>query len=256
MKKFECIGHVPKRVGTRLRKLKQRTKGLAGKGKLTSSVIDKLQNYYGIAIRQNVENKEGMKKAIHASLFHVASSSKNNWHNHCREGSSSWCPFKQDQANCTSNYKPGAGLPLDIVAQFKPIYNDNDLSSSELLYKCLHGKTQNQNESLNAMLWERIAKTTYVSFNQLQLGTYDSVANFNIGRKASFLILSRLGIEPGKYTARGCATKNKKRLEMAGYKNRESSKTRRKVIRGLKKRKEVKDVQKEGITYESGAFHQ
>ena len=167
---------------------------------------------------------------------------------------SSWCSYKQDQANGTSNYKPGAGLPLDIVAKLKPIYND--LSSPDLLDKCLHGKTQNQNESFNAMIWERIPKTTYVSFDQLQLGTYDSVANFNIGRKASVLILSRLGIEPGKYTARGCATKNKKRLEMAGYKNRESSKTRRKVIRGLKKRKEDKHVEKEGITYESGGFHQ
>ena len=88
MKKFECIGHVQKRVGTRLRKLKQSTKGLGGKGKLTSSIIDKLQNYYGIAIRQNAGNKEGMKKAIHASLLHVASSSKNNWHNHCPEGTS------------------------------------------------------------------------------------------------------------------------------------------------------------------------
>ncbi|GFW10683.1 uncharacterized protein TNCV_4918021 [Trichonephila clavipes] len=52
--KLECIGHIQKRVGSRLRKLKKNTKGLGGKGKSTDKFIDKLQNYYGIAIRSNV----------------------------------------------------------------------------------------------------------------------------------------------------------------------------------------------------------
>ena len=37
-------------------------------------LIDKLQNYYGIAIRANVGNLAGIRKAIHASLMHCASS--------------------------------------------------------------------------------------------------------------------------------------------------------------------------------------
>ncbi|GFU50554.1 uncharacterized protein TNCV_4884171 [Trichonephila clavipes] len=52
--KLECIGHIKIRVGSRLRKLKKNTKGLGGKGKLTDKFIDKLQNYYGIAIHSNV----------------------------------------------------------------------------------------------------------------------------------------------------------------------------------------------------------
>ena len=77
--KLECVGHVQKRVGTRLRNLKKNVKGLGGKkGKLTNSIIDRLQNYYGIAVRQNVNNLEGMRKSIHATLFHVASSSTVN----------------------------------------------------------------------------------------------------------------------------------------------------------------------------------
>ncbi|GFX84412.1 uncharacterized protein TNCV_4135221 [Trichonephila clavipes] len=43
--KYECIGHVQKRVGARLRKLKSKNKNLSGKGKLTDSFIDRLQNY-------------------------------------------------------------------------------------------------------------------------------------------------------------------------------------------------------------------
>ena len=44
--KFECVGHYQKRVGTLLRKLKK-DKGL---GELTAPLIDKLRNYFGIAL--------------------------------------------------------------------------------------------------------------------------------------------------------------------------------------------------------------
>ena len=47
--KFECIGHVQKRVGTALRKVRKEKK-LGGKGKLTDKMIDRLQNYYGVAV--------------------------------------------------------------------------------------------------------------------------------------------------------------------------------------------------------------
>lgn len=46
--KQECIGYVQKRVGTALRKMKKENSGLGGKGKLTDSLIDKMQNYYAI----------------------------------------------------------------------------------------------------------------------------------------------------------------------------------------------------------------
>ena len=58
IKKFECVGHVQKRVGTHLRDLRKITgnskladgKTLGGKGRLTLKEIDKLQLYYGLAI--------------------------------------------------------------------------------------------------------------------------------------------------------------------------------------------------------------
>ena len=42
-------------VSVRLRKLKKNVKGLGGKGRLTDAKINTLQNYFGIALRQNVE---------------------------------------------------------------------------------------------------------------------------------------------------------------------------------------------------------
>lgn len=63
--KLECIGHVQKHVGARLRKLKSDFKGKklsdgkgigGGKGRLTEKVMNTLQNHYGMAIRQNLNN--------------------------------------------------------------------------------------------------------------------------------------------------------------------------------------------------------
>ena len=93
---------------------------------------------------------------------------------------------------------------ITVVAKLKPVYND--LSKTDLSEKCLHGKTQNRNESFNGTIWERLPKTKYVSFLQLQFGVYDAVANFNIGRKASVLIYEKLGLIPGYYTLKGCST--------------------------------------------------
>ena len=68
-------------MGTALRKLKKRKKSLWGKGRLTERMIDKMQNYYGIAIRSNIGNIDKMKKAILAVLFHCASSKEKQYHN-------------------------------------------------------------------------------------------------------------------------------------------------------------------------------
>ena len=138
-----------------------------------------------------------MKAGTLSSLFHVVSCAKNSFHYpHCPTGSDSWCKYNQDRANGTSTYKPGPGLPMDIVIKLRPIFED--LSSNKQLEKCLHGKTQNANESFNGKIWDRIPKTNYVSLKQLEFGVYDAVANFNIGRKASVLIFEKLNMIPGR----------------------------------------------------------
>ena len=195
VEKKECIGHVQKRVGTALRKLKRDNPGLGGKGKLTDNLIDKLQNYYGIAIRSNVGNLAGMKKAIHASLMHCASSEACPLHDHCPTGSASWCKYQKDKANHTNLFKHGPGLPLPVIAKLKPEYIR--LSENNLLQKCLHGKM---------LTWQRIPKEIYVGRETLELGLYDAVSYFNIGSISIIKLFQALGIPPGKYTKDGFQT--------------------------------------------------
>ena len=56
--KLECVGHIKKRLGTRLRKLRNDLKGkkledgksISGRGRLTEKAINVLQTYFGMAI--------------------------------------------------------------------------------------------------------------------------------------------------------------------------------------------------------------
>lgn len=253
VKKLECVGHYQKRIGTRCRKLKKTVMGLGGRGRLTNATIDRLQNYFGVALRQNSNDLKSMKSATLASLFHVASSKENNFHYpHCPTGKDSWCQYNRDISNNTKTYKPGPGLPMDIVMKLRPMYEE--LTSDEMLQKCLHGKTQNQNESFNAMIWERIPKSTFISLKHLRFGVNDAVSNFNIGRKSSVLLYEKLNMIPGVYTLNGCSNLNKRRISVAEYKNSERTKLQRKIIRG--KRYHVQDCheQSEGKVYEAGGF--
>jgi hypothetical protein len=67
--KLECTRHIQKRTGARLRRLGQEktrikshdSRSVEGKGSLTQSEIEKLQNYYGLTMRRNVNNLEVMK---------------------------------------------------------------------------------------------------------------------------------------------------------------------------------------------------
>ena len=81
--KEDCIGHLQKCMGLNLRKYKteKRVKKLDDgqtvgvKGRLTKVVIDKLQNYYRAAIRQNVGNLGIMQVAIWAIFYHTIKAS-------------------------------------------------------------------------------------------------------------------------------------------------------------------------------------
>ena len=102
------------------------------------------------------------------------------WHDNCPEGADSWCGYQRDKTNKTKFFKPRKGLLRDVSKYVKPIFVD--LCNEELFKRCLDCKTQNQNESFNATVWNRLPKTTYVGFSQFQFGLYDAVAKEREGK--------------------------------------------------------------------------
>ena len=144
---------------------------------LTDVVIDKLQNYFGMALRANTGGTaQKMADAIWASFLHVASNEKEHYHSLCEKSQTSWCQYQRDRCNNTNLFKHGPGLSKEVINFVKPIYKD--LIRLDELEKCLHGMTQNQNESYNALIWERAPKSVYVSIEKMRFAVYDAVNSF------------------------------------------------------------------------------
>ena len=110
-------------------------------GRLTDRAINLLQNYFGMAIRQN-NDISSMKQAIEAVLFHCPESERNDQrHFFCprTEKSLMW----MERSTGKETHKTKISSLSAIKTLVKPIFVY--LSNNSLLEKCLHRKTQNVN---------------------------------------------------------------------------------------------------------------
>lgn len=213
--KKECVGHVQKRMGTRLRDLvkshvgevpiktgknagkKRRVKTLGGKGKLTAITIDNLSRYYGSANRNNCDSVQKMKDAIWSTFFHQQSTDAHPQHEKCMSGEKSWCPYQRALAttgveNFKHDYFP---LPQDVIDAIEPIYKD--LTDEKLLERCIGGYTQNANESLNHMIWQIAPKKLSGSLPIVEFAANIAAVTFNEGSGALLSCMHDLGIGLG-----------------------------------------------------------
>ncbi|GFU19818.1 uncharacterized protein TNCV_4283521 [Trichonephila clavipes] len=218
VEKLECVGHVQKRMGTRLRNILKMSKGIklsdgkniSGRGRLTRKEVDSIQHYYGLAIRKNLSSVEDMKRAIWAIYFHKLSTEDNPQH--------VLCPLEKD-----------------------------------LLKKCLHGRTQNPNESFNKCIWERIPKTVFVGIETLKFGVMDAVICFNDGYVSRIKVFEALGIKPGYNTERALLIIDNKRIfEAERIVNKVSLEARNKR-RSLKRKMDKQNLDEEN-EYQAGKY--
>jgi len=244
VEKLECIGHVQKRMGTRLRKLKDSLKGttlsdgkgIGGRNRLTDEHIDLIQVYYGRAIKNNQTSVHEMQRAIWAIFLHKASTDQNPQHGFCPTDNKTWCGYNLAIQNNTT-YVHRHSIPEAIIEKMKPTFKD--LSHTDLLKKCLHGNTQNPNESLNNVIWSRVPKSTFVQIETLKLGAYDAVAHFNIGHVSKIRVLQKLGITPGKYMVSTMRRLDEERLFRAKYAHSQVYKDCRRQRRLKRKREQA-----------------
>lgn len=198
VKKKECVGHVQKRMGSRLRAVKQKTKGLGGKGagKLTNKVISDLTIYYGLAIRRNKDSLEKMKAEIWAVFYHNISTDENPQHSYCPAGKESWCKWRVAEAYGTvASFKHKQPLSQKVQDAIKPVFEA--LSTDDLLNRCLGGNTQNSNESVNACIWKLAPKHLHCGAQTVEIASYIAISLFNEGYTILLKIMNTLGIAIG-----------------------------------------------------------
>ncbi|GFV75790.1 uncharacterized protein TNCV_1757181 [Trichonephila clavipes] len=218
--KFECI---QKRVGSRIRKLKLKQKDMGGRGKLTDSFFDKLQNYYSVASICNVNNIEKMQHAVIAAFFHCCSNKNQPMHGQCPVEPDSWCKFQRATFDGNMHIDTGKELPLEIIKIIKPHYMK--LCDKHLLNKCLHGKTQNANESFNGILWKFIPKDIFV-----ELQTHIAVIQFNKCFRGLLDVLNQAQVQVGANTEKGFDQLDEQRVSESKRHSLSEVKTSRKKI--------------------------
>ncbi|GFT27545.1 uncharacterized protein TNCV_1276281 [Trichonephila clavipes] len=171
------------------KRLDQQTIG--GKGRLTDVVINRLTTFYGNAIRGNPKNVHEMRQAIWAVWAHTASTDEQPKHWFCPKGNNSWCKYNVCvQNNKVQGFKHKNNLPEAVSKAIKPIFKD--LSHLKLLRRCLGGKTQNPNESLNSLIWKYSPKTIGSSITVTRIAAFLAVFYYNDGHKSQIDIMNAM----------------------------------------------------------------
>ena len=135
-------------------------------------------------------------------------------------------------------------MPIVIHLLIKPIFTD--LSNESLLLKCLHGKTQNTNESIN-IIWTKCPQNIYVERNVLEMGVASAVINFNDGNCGISNVFINAGMQAGYFTKMFCLKKDESRIQRMDKKTNKQTKQQRKRLRAIRKTFVDTNKEKEGV---------
>ena len=121
-----------------------------------------------------------MKTAIRATLKHKSSTDTNPQHDSCPPGDDSWCTWqawqKAKAQGKLAEYSHKPALSDDVLSEITPIYED--LRGENLLQRCIGGFTQNNNESLNALIWSFAPKRVFSGAKTVKIAPYLSESIF------------------------------------------------------------------------------
>ena len=223
------------------------TEKVGGGGRLTDKIIDKMQNFYGQAIRNNIGDKAGMINDVWAIFKHIITDdlkTLDEQHSNCpKDPDSSWCKYWSDR----NEYHENNRLPSIFIKELKPIFEA--LTEGELLDRCLKGLTQNQNEALNGVLWSRCPKTRFVGRKRVILAVCEAINQFNSGAGNKVQILEEIGLPISAQAMFGFQKEDESRVKVAEKKVSVESRGMRRKLRAKRKSKgETK------TTYFKGGF--
>lgn len=174
-------------------------------------------------------------------------------HQFCPRFADSWCAWQSDKITGKITYKKRLSLPLTIKALLIPIFKDP--SRNELLNKCLHGQTQNNNESINNVIWKKCPKTVYVSRKILEIAVNSAVIEFNDGNIGIKPVFEQLGLNVGPFVELNCSNMDKIRIRSMTNKSSVTGKLRRKKLRARRKGYQDKEKEEEKVpSYSTESF--
>lgn len=210
-----------------------------------------LSTYYELAVRRNRDSVEDMRKAIWATYYHKFSRDDSFQHSYCPEGADSWCTYQMAEAkNLLKDFKHPPALSEEIQPLLKSIYED--LTSDDLLERCLGANTQNNNESFNAIVWNFAPKSVFAGKQIVDIAVFCAACTFNEGFSPLLKIMEVMGVTIGTKAAEFTERQDRVRIETANRRSSEVSKERRTAIRNERLEEIGAYEESEGIMYGAG----
>lgn len=215
---------------------------------LTNKLMLKLSTYYGLAITRNSNSLEDMRKAVWATFFHYTSTDAKPQHSNC---SDSWCKYLKHKAEKPEEpYVHPVTFDEITTELVKKVYEE--LSSEDLLKRCLGGNTQNNNESFNSLVWNFAPKHHFTGKKVLEIATLTAACIFNEGFLPVLKIMETMGVTLGQ-TARGYSdTVDNARILKANKSAEINSKEARTLRRALRAAEDDNFDEAEGLLYGPG----
>ncbi|XP_022808384.1 uncharacterized protein LOC111345362 [Stylophora pistillata] len=161
----------------------------------------------------------------------------------------SWCKFKKRLKDVDKPHHPD----VVFVKHLKPIYSR--LSDPALLNRCLPGITQNANESINALVWNMFPKHKWYGKKRIVIASASAALHFSCGAKAKHDVMVKAGIGVGTFTKTVSKRRDLERVSQAEKRIQGQHKNYRLARSQARKRDENMRLNKEGPTYEAGAFN-
>ncbi|GFW84161.1 uncharacterized protein TNCV_4878241 [Trichonephila clavipes] len=137
--------------------------------------------------------------------------------------------------NNLQNYKHKPSVAKAVQDVIKPVFAD--LSHPALLKKCLGGKTQNPNESLNSLIWKFCPKTIGSRLQIAEIAANLETSVFNDGNQILISILEKFGLKINRNVCVSLAERDNRRIFMSRQRCLQSSFEARRAKKIKKKKK-------------------
>ena len=137
-------------------------------------------------------------------------------HSYCPDGDDAWCKYKKDVLHGMHTYDRSKCLPFVFRGELIPIFVR--LSLNDLLNSCKKGLTQNQNESLNNVLWTKCSKQIFIGKDRFTIAVCEAITTFNDGAQSTKTLFEKLRLACGHNTTKALNVKNNIRLRNSRYK--------------------------------------
>jgi hypothetical protein len=139
-----------------------------------------------------------------------------------------------------------------VLSNIKDIFED--LSSPALLQRCLGGRTQNPNESVNSTIWNYCSKTSYSGSRVVQIAAYEATVIFNDGHRGRLDVMRCLDIIPGKYAKAAAIKADEIRISAAQKRAAAATLEARRSVSNLRIKANTSSRNSDAQDYSSGAF--